>query len=270
MRTDYYELLDVAPTVSPAELKAAYHRQARRFHPDLNPGNAAAEERFKLVAEAYRVLSDEEQRYHYDGWLERHRRLSCAPELESMPHRVRVSSRRGAARRRARRGHTGGEGTAARRRIRPFLLRTQRSPAGWVMVAVYAMGAFLVLPVLIRSLGAAARPQRAAFVPKGPSPTAEQVRERLAAMNAELLAQARAGDAVAQMRYGLLLYRGAGIAENRQEARAWWRRAAEQGNAAAQYYLAHCPAEEPVAEPAGQAAEPPVPAPEGAADGAEP
>ncbi|MGN0868759.1 MAG: J domain-containing protein [Akkermansia sp.] len=262
MRADYYELLDVAPTVSPAELKAAYHRQARRFHPDLNPGNAAAEERFKLVAEAYRVLSDEEQRYHYDGWLERHRRLSCAPELESMPHRVRVSSRRGAARR----GHAGGEGAAARRRIRPFLLRTQRSPAGWVMVAVYAMGAFLVLPVLIRSLGAAARPPRTAFVPKGPTPTAEQVRERLAAMNAELLAQARAGDAVAQMRYGLLLYRGAGIAENRQEARAWWRRAAAQGNDAAQYYLAHCPAEEPAAEPA----EPPVSAPEGAADGAEP
>lgn len=64
--TDYYELLEVARDASPEEIKRAYRVAARRYHPDANPGDAAAEARFKEVAVAYEVLSDPQKRNHYD------------------------------------------------------------------------------------------------------------------------------------------------------------------------------------------------------------
>ncbi|HYJ45697.1 MAG TPA: DnaJ domain-containing protein, partial [Pyrinomonadaceae bacterium] len=65
-KRDYYEVLGVSRTASEQEIKSAYRRLAVKFHPDKNPGDAAAEEKFKEAAEAYSVLSDAEQRRRYD------------------------------------------------------------------------------------------------------------------------------------------------------------------------------------------------------------
>jgi molecular chaperone DnaJ len=65
---DYYETLEISRESSDAEIKAAYRRLALKWHPDRNPGDKAAEERFKELSSAYAVLSDQEQRERYDRW----------------------------------------------------------------------------------------------------------------------------------------------------------------------------------------------------------
>src|ERR671933_246135 len=65
-KRDYYEVLGVSRTATDQEIKSAYRRLAVKYHPDKNPGDAAAEEKFKEAAEAYSVLSDVEQRRRYD------------------------------------------------------------------------------------------------------------------------------------------------------------------------------------------------------------
>jgi molecular chaperone DnaJ len=68
MKKDFYEILGIAKSATPEEIKKAYRKKAIEFHPDKNPGNAQAEENFKLAAEAYEVLSDPDKKARYDQY----------------------------------------------------------------------------------------------------------------------------------------------------------------------------------------------------------
>lgn len=243
-RPDYYELLDVEPAVPQAELKQAYYRQAKKFHPDLNVGDSAAEERFKLIAEAYRVLSDDTERRLYDEARERDLRYADAPELARMQRRVRFSARRGRKR---------DERPRALRRRFSLLPARKRLPrwAIWCMVVLWGSA---LLPLVMKTGSVALNYGNSAPKPEKPEPAAEVVRERLARMRADLEQAAAAGEVRAQLRLGLLLYSGsAGVQMDRPAAREMWQKAAAQGNKAAAYYLEKC-----------DFTQPPPPAPEAA------
>ena len=64
---DYYEVLGVPKTATEDEIKSAYRKLARKHHPDVNPGDKSAEEKFKEINEAYTVLSDRDKRKRYDA-----------------------------------------------------------------------------------------------------------------------------------------------------------------------------------------------------------
>lgn len=65
-KADYYDLLGVSRNASAEDIKKAYRKAALRYHPDRNPGDKAAEEKFKELSEAYHVLSDTDKRAQYD------------------------------------------------------------------------------------------------------------------------------------------------------------------------------------------------------------
>jgi molecular chaperone DnaJ len=67
-KRDFYEILEVQRNASKEEIKKAYRKQAIKFHPDKNPGNKEAEEKFKEAAEAYEILSDDNKRARYDQY----------------------------------------------------------------------------------------------------------------------------------------------------------------------------------------------------------
>src|SRR5918997_437727 len=65
-KEDFYKVLGVKRDAKPEEIKKAYRKLARKHHPDVNPGDKSAEERFKQITEAHDVLSDEKKRKVYD------------------------------------------------------------------------------------------------------------------------------------------------------------------------------------------------------------
>lgn len=227
---DYYALLEVESSASLAELKQAYYRQAKAYHPDLNGGDAEAENRFKQIAEAYRVLGDETERRLYDEAREREIRYSAAPELASMQRRTRFSVRRRA-------GRT--EKPAPRRRF--TILPPRRKMPRWVMLLMMLFWLSALVPMVLRTGSIALHRGDAEGKKEKVEPSAEIVRERLARMRADMEKAAAGGDARAQLRLGLLLYTGsAGVEIDRTAARVWWEKAAAQGNKSAEYYLQKC------------------------------
>ena len=68
MNTDYYKILGVDKKAGSEDIKKAYRKLALKYHPDKNPGNKDAEEKFKKINEAYAVLSDSEKRKQYDSF----------------------------------------------------------------------------------------------------------------------------------------------------------------------------------------------------------
>ena len=68
MKKDYYEVLGVSRNANAAEIKRAFRRLAKKYHPDSNEGNALAAEKFKEINEAYAVLSDEKKKSLYDQY----------------------------------------------------------------------------------------------------------------------------------------------------------------------------------------------------------
>lgn len=81
MKKDFYEVLGVGETATAAEIKNAYRKLAKRYHPDKNKGDRQAEEKFKTISEACSVLSDPKKRSQYDAM----RKYGCAPGGAGMP-----------------------------------------------------------------------------------------------------------------------------------------------------------------------------------------
>src|SRR5215831_711886 len=75
---DYYKILGVARTADEKEIKSAYRKLARKYHPDVNPGDKSAESKFKEISEAYDILSDEKKRSQYDSMGEQWKAFSRA------------------------------------------------------------------------------------------------------------------------------------------------------------------------------------------------
>lgn len=247
MRTDYYQLLELSRGASATEIKAAYRRQAKLYHPDHNVGNPEAEERFKLVAEAYRTLGEPDRRADYDAWLERQTRLRCAPELASMATRSRVRvSVRHAYERRAARGRPSrrnSHSSGGSRVPRLFALHPKADTGLLHFVIFYSVCLAVMVPWFISYAGREI-PQPGPPPPviqrvPGESDLPPEVQEReLLNFHERIYRQAESGDARAQFRYGVMLYNGyQGLPRDRESAMQWWQRSAENGNKAAEQML---------------------------------
>jgi curved DNA-binding protein len=89
---NYYDILDVSSSATSDDIKRAYRRLARQYHPDLNPGNKEAEDRFKDIGEAYDVLSDTTKRAQYDRfgqyWNQQGFKEEAPPKPQSWGERM--------------------------------------------------------------------------------------------------------------------------------------------------------------------------------------
>jgi molecular chaperone DnaJ len=92
MSADYYKVLEIERSASAAEIKKAYRKLARKYHPDVNPNNPEAEQKFKEIQEAYAVLSDADKRKQYDTYG----RVDGIPDMGFDPFRQASSSWRDA------------------------------------------------------------------------------------------------------------------------------------------------------------------------------
>jgi len=84
-KEDFYQILGINRDAKPEEIKKAYRRLARKYHPDVNPGDKAAEERFKKITEAHEVLSDPKKRQVYDRFGQYSENLADAAARGATP-----------------------------------------------------------------------------------------------------------------------------------------------------------------------------------------
>ena len=92
MPADYYKVLGIDRSAGAAEIKKAYRKLARKYHPDVNPDNEEAEQKFKEIQEAYAVLSDADKRKQFDTFG----RVDGIPDMGFDPFRQASSSWRDA------------------------------------------------------------------------------------------------------------------------------------------------------------------------------
>ena len=81
-KRDYYEVLGITKTDDQAAIKKAYREKAKMYHPDLHPGDAEAEQKFKEVNEAYSVLSDSDKKAKYDAYGHAVKVASCVGTVQ--------------------------------------------------------------------------------------------------------------------------------------------------------------------------------------------
>ena len=67
-KRDYYDVLGINKSANPEEIKSAYRKLAVKYHPDKNPGDKSAEDKFKEASEAYGILSDKNKKENYDNF----------------------------------------------------------------------------------------------------------------------------------------------------------------------------------------------------------